>query len=99
MIDIHPEHLEIVKRILTMHVPDTEVSVFGSRVSGMTKEHSDLDLAVKGKGKIARDVMRKLKTAFEESDLPFRVDVVDWNSISAAFKKIVSKKTEILQNF
>lgn len=46
MIDLAAPHLEIVKHILTEHVPQYTVWVFGSRVGGVVKPHSDLDLAV-----------------------------------------------------
>jgi type I restriction enzyme S subunit len=29
----------------------------------------------------------ELEEQFEESDLPFTVDIIDWDSISAAFKQ------------
>lgn len=33
-----------------------------------------------------------LKDAFAESDLPFRVDVVDWAATSEAFREIIEDK-------
>jgi len=82
MIDIKPVHLETVKRILAEHVPDCEVRAFGSRVVGKAKVYSDLDLAVICQGDLSAECLRHLKEAFEESDLPFRVDVLDWNRTS-----------------
>jgi len=38
-----------------------------------------------------------LKEAFEESDLPFRVDITDYNAISNEFRAIIKAKYEILQ--
>jgi predicted nucleotidyltransferase len=92
VIDINPAHLEIVKRILAEIVPDAKVSVFGSRATGSAKEHSDLDLLIKEKSIIEKSTMRKLKSAFEKSDLPFRVDVVDWAATKKNFRKIIEKK-------
>lgn len=97
MIDISPVHLETVKRILGEHVPDCEVRAFGSRVTWTAKDHSDLDLAVVGAGTLDADTLRLLKEAFEESDLPFRVDVIDWHAISENFRKVVEKKFEVIQ--
>ena len=70
MIDLAPQHLETIQRILREHVPACEVRAFGSRVNGTTKSYSDLDLAVVGSGRLADDTLRRLKEAFEESDLP-----------------------------
>ena len=44
-----------------------------------------------------RTRLRRLKEAFEESDLPFRVDVLDWHAISDRFHKVIEKKYEVLQ--
>ena len=96
MIDIHPDHLEIITDILKQFAPGCEVRAFGSRVTGMAKKHSDLDLAVAGKQKIDHKQMSQLKEAFEESDLPFRVDVLDWNGISPEFRQVIETKYEVL---
>jgi predicted nucleotidyltransferase len=91
VIDIRPDHLEIVKNIFKGVLPDCEVFVFGSRAEGPAKEHSDLDLLIKGNSAIDKSIIRKLKTAFEESDLPFRVDIVDWATTQENFRKIIQK--------
>ena len=36
--------------------------------------------------------MDSLNFDFEESDLPFKVDVLDWQSISDNFKKVIKEK-------
>jgi len=77
MIDVPAHHLKTIKGILAEYAGDCEVRAFGSRGNGTAKEYSDLDLAIVGKGKIERRVKMLLREAFEESDLPFRVDVID----------------------
>ncbi len=74
-----------------------EVRVFGSRVGSAPKKYSDLDIAVIGKQKVPYKVLNALKEDFEESDLPFRADVLDWNAISDEFKTVINKKYELLQ--
>ncbi|NOT58416.1 MAG: hypothetical protein HOP18_27795, partial [Deltaproteobacteria bacterium] len=97
MIDVNPNHLETVTRILAGQVPECEVRAFGSRVTWTAKDYSDLDLAVVGDRALDSDALRRLKEAFEESDLPFRVDVLDWHAISPAFQKVIEKKYEVVQ--
>ena len=82
MIDLNPNHLEAVKAILAEHVPGCEVRAFGSRVTWTAKDYSDLDLVIVGAGPLDRKILGRLKEAFEESDLPIRVDVLDWHTIS-----------------
>ncbi|MDD2716510.1 MAG: nucleotidyltransferase domain-containing protein [Candidatus Wallbacteria bacterium] len=96
MIDLNPGHLDTVKRILAEHVPDCEVRAFGSRVTRTAKAYSDLDLAIVSPNPLERDTLRLLKEAFEESDLPVRVDVLDWQSISDKFRKIIEAYYEVL---
>lgn len=97
MINVSPSHLEIVKKILQKYVPGCEVRVFGSRLKEKIKKYSDLDLAIVGKEKLSGDIIYSLKENFQESDLPFRVDVLDWNSISPEFKAVINKEYEVLQ--
>lgn len=89
--------MEIIYKILRSRVPDREVRVFGSRVSGTVKKYSDIDIVVIGKTKLSENVLYSLKEDFRESDLPFRVDVLDWNGISKKFQRIIEKKYEVIQ--
>jgi len=96
MIDISPEQLNTVKNILKEHMPEYEVWAFGSRVTWTAKDYSDLDLALVGDKKISISKLRQLEDAFQESDLPFRVDVLDWNMIDDEFKKLIKEKYEVI---
>ncbi len=97
MIDIAPEYLHEVKRLLGQHAPGVEVWAFGSRVSGRAKNHSDLDLVLINDEPLDWRTIEKLKDAFSESNLPFMVDVVDWHAMSAPFRKIIEEDCEIVQ--
>ncbi|MFH1395133.1 MAG: nucleotidyltransferase domain-containing protein [Candidatus Omnitrophota bacterium] len=98
MIDISERDLLIIKHILRKHVPDCEVRVFGSRITSKTKKYSDLDLVIIGREKLARRVKMLIKEAFEESELSFRVDVLDWYALSESFKKVITEEYEVIQN-
>jgi len=97
MIDLTPQHLAKVQQILRNHVAECEVRVFGSRYLGQAKPYSDLDLCVIGGTAISMQALRALREAFEESDLPFRVDVLDWHTISPEFQAVISRGYEILK--
>ena len=98
MIDLNPNHLGTVKAILAEHVPKCEVRAFGSRATWTAKDYSDLDLAVVGKGPLDWKTLGRLKEAFEESDLPMRVDVLDWHSISDSFRKVLEQDYAVIQD-
>ena len=96
-VDIRADHLEIVQDILCTHLPaGFEVWVFGSRANWTTKDSSDLDLAVEGVASLDHGVMVGLEIAFEESNLPYTVDVVDLNAVSPGFKRIVEDQRVLL---
>ena len=97
MIDLNPKHFETVQHILAQHVPGCEVRAFGSRVKWTAKDYSDLDLAVVGSQPLSWRQRGQLTEAFEESDLPMRVDVLDWHTISEEFKKIITEEYEVIQ--
>ena len=90
LVDIRPDHLRIVQDVLRDHLPaGVEVWVFGSRAQWSAREGSDLDLALEGETELARTVLDALNDAFEESDLPYTVDVVDINRVNERIRQIV----------
>ena len=86
-IDIRPADLATVRRILREHVPALEVRAFGSRVAWNARETSDLDLALMTDEPLSIDRTAKLRAAFTDSDLPCRVDIVDWAAASESFRQ------------
>ncbi|MCA3155589.1 MAG: restriction endonuclease subunit S [Burkholderiales bacterium] len=96
-IDIRPDHLEIVQGILKKYVPLCEVWAFGSRAKWTAKEYSDLDLAIITDRPLSLDVSASLSDDFSESDLPWRVDVVDWATTSESFRKVIERDKIVVQ--
>lgn len=96
-IDLNPHDLEIVLAILRKFVPDREVWAFGSRVKWTAKPFSDLDLAIVGEQPLPINIAADLAEAFDESELPIKVDVVDWAATSDAFRKIIEKDKVVIQ--
>jgi type I restriction enzyme S subunit len=97
MIDLNPKYLETIQQILAEHVLECEVRAYGSRVKWTAEDYSDLDLAVVGSEPLSLRQLHQLKETFAESDLPIRVDVVDWQSLSDGFKKVIEEKYEVIQ--
>jgi type I restriction enzyme S subunit len=92
-IDISPEQLDIVQAILHAHLPKGTLAwAFGSRATWTAKPFSDLDLAVEGAAPLPLEIMGDLQEAFENSDLPWRVDVIDLKSVSPEFRAIVERQ-------
>ncbi len=97
MLDLSPGSLDTVKAILKKHVPNAEVRAFGSRVMQTAKPYSDLDLAIVAEKKLDIKVLGRLREDFQESDLPIRVDIVDWHAISKEFKSVITTRYEVIQ--
>ena len=96
-LDIRPDHLKFVEEILEKHLPDREVWAFGSRVNGTAKETSDLDLVVIGETPLDFQTLGSLRDDFSESNLPYKVDVVDWAKIGEPFREIIRKEKVVIQ--
>ena len=96
-LDIRPDHLKTVQEILERIIPDREVWVFGSRVNGTAKGTSDLDLVVIAENPLDFKTLGALRDAFSESDIPYKVDVVDWATISETFREIIRKDKVVIQ--
>ncbi|MGL4595073.1 MAG: nucleotidyltransferase family protein [Thermoguttaceae bacterium] len=96
MIAVSPFEFETIIQILSEHVPVGEVRAFGSRYKWTNKNYSDLDLAIDTGKKMTMMQMSLLKDAFEECDLPFRVDVLDYQSISPEFRAVIDKGFEVI---
>ena len=91
VLDMSDEHRRMVRVILREHLPgDTQVWVFGSRVNGRARRYSDLDLAIDAGRRLTIDETAILREAFDECDLPYRVDLVDWHAIDDRFRDIIA---------
>ena len=90
-IDLRPDHWAIVRGILRRHVPDRKVLAFGSRATWTAKDYSDLDLAIMGDEPLSPDATSALAERFGGSDLPFKVDLVDWARIDDGFRGIIRR--------
>lgn len=96
-IDLEPHVLARVRMILQTYVPDCEVWAFGSRVDSRGKPFSDLDLALVSATELPTRRLALLAHAFEESDLPIKVDVIDWQSAPPEFRQRIAEHHAIIQ--
>jgi type I restriction enzyme S subunit len=94
---LRPAEWSIVRAILARLVPDRPVWAFGSRTTGRCKPYSDLDLAVGGAQRLPAALLAELSDAFVTSDLPFKVDVLDWAAANASFKTLVRPLRVLVQ--
>lgn len=84
-IDITAEEHRTILELLKRHLPGTTAWVYGSRVKWTSRPQSDLDLVVFATSEQAGRV-GALREAFEESNLPFRVDLFVWDAVPESFR-------------
>lgn len=87
--NLTPVQLGIICDIFAHHLPGRAVQLFGSRAVGRAKSHSDIDLVIMGEESLSVTTMRKLRDAFDDSDLPYHVDLVEWATTSDEFRKVI----------
>ena len=97
VLDLRPDQLQMVLHILQRRVSTFNVWAFGSRAKGTAKPYSDLDLAVITQEPLAVNVLADLSDDFSESDLPFKVDVVDWATTRETFRAIIAQEKIVVQ--
>jgi type I restriction enzyme S subunit len=73
------------------------VLAFGSRAKFLAKPYSDLDLAIKGEAPLILNSLADLRDAFSNSDLTFKVDIVQWETIHEDFREIISKNSVLIK--
>ncbi len=95
-LDLTPEQVEMVRGLLRTHLPDTTVWAYGSRVTGKANRYSDLDLVTFAPAAHTRQVA-ELRDAFDESNLPFRVDLFVWDEVPFSFHPYIRLSHVVLQ--
>lgn len=78
---VSADHLRMLLELIERFIPAATVWAFGSRIKGTHLPASDLDLAVHCDRQTAADALLKFRDALEESNLPFKVQVLDYHTL------------------
>ncbi len=105
-IDLTPEQLQRVRGILWANLRAVDVAelpvggfqawVFGSRATGRARQYSDLDILIARAKPLDWRERANLCDAFEASDLPFRVDIVEAHALAAGMRERVFSERLLL---
>ena len=96
-IDITVGQRKAVLALLERQLPNTTVWVYGSRAKWTARPQSDLDMVVFATPEQASRVSN-LREAFEESNLPFRVDLFVWDAVPERFRKQIEAEHVVLRS-
>lgn len=91
--NIKQEILKILARHLSLEAH--RVFLFGSRASGRAKKWSDFDIGIEGKSSIPLKTLTQIEVDLEESDIPYIVQVVDFNRVSDKFKNFALNNIQL----
>jgi predicted nucleotidyltransferase len=88
-----------IKKIIFQFLNPKEykVFIFGSRVTRKARKYSDYDVGIIGKKPVPGHILVMIEEALEESDLPYRVDIVDFSLVSSAFRQFALSKIKELK--
>lgn len=71
---------------------DVEIVLFGSRARGDYAKTSDIDIGILPRGKINKKKLILLREKLENSNIPYKVDVVDLTQTSREFRERALKE-------
>ena len=94
-IDIGPSDKKILFSLLAKYLPHTPVWAYGSRVKGNARPWSDLDIVVFTSEK-QKYRLSLLREALEESNLSFRVQLLEWDCLPENFKANVAASHAVI---
>ena len=87
MFQLEKRHQKIIQQILSKY--PYKFYAYGSRVKGNAWKLSDLDLCYYDN--IPSGVICEIREEFEQSNLPFMVELVNWKNMRPAFQKAIEK--------
>lgn len=86
MLKLSEKEWQIIKSILQKY--PFKFYAYGSRVKNKAKKYSDLDLCYKEP--IPDAIITKIHEEFEESNLPFKVELLNWHRCSPEFQESIA---------
>lgn len=83
----HLKFQQLIKTTILQNFASAQVFIFGSRAKNRAEQYSDLDIAIDNQVPLDLAKLALLKEQLAQSNIPFQVDIVDWQRISDEFKK------------
>ena len=86
-LDLDEKCVSFINELVGKIFPYAEIFIYGSRTQGKAREYSDVDIALKGD--ISFEGLLTVRALFEDSTFPYKVDVVDLNSLDEKFFAVI----------
>ena len=94
---LEPQDVSAILAVLSRYAPTAEVWAFGSRVTGNARPFSDLDVVIVQDEPLDAEAQAEMQYALSESDLPVKVDIVEWSRTKPSFREIILQNHVVLK--
>ncbi len=91
---VYEKALKLLEDVIKDAFKDSDVKIvlFGSRARGDYIKTSDIDIGILPRGKINKKKLILLREKMENSNIPYKVDIVDLSQASREFKEKALKE-------
>lgn len=92
------DYLGEMKKIIAnrLDIENYRLFLFGSRAVGQNRQFSDYDLGILGPKKVSATALALMNADLDDSDIPYRVEVIDFQNVSESFRRVAMKKVKYL---
>lgn len=80
-----------------LNLKDYKIFFFGSRVTGENSERADIDIAIRGPQAVPLATMAKIEEEIDNLPTLYKIDVVDFQTVSPEFRQVASQKIEMIE--
>ena len=92
--NLEKKFASLIKTTIDKHLRGAEVFLFGSRAKNTNQEFSDIDIAIKCSN-LDFATLAKIRFDLEESNLPYKIDLVDYDDLN---QEILKKSVKLIKN-
>ncbi len=91
---IESQNFDFIKKTLIdpIHEQGGKVWIFGSRARGNFHPYSDLDVLIQINTAHSKRILETAKEKLEESNLPFKVDIVLEENLAESYRKQIQQE-------
>lgn len=89
-IDERTKH--IIIGVISTLFPQAKIYLYGSRARGTYKHGSDIDVAIDAGKKLERVDVGEARDMLNESNIPYKIEVVDFHNIPDQMQKNILKE-------
>jgi predicted nucleotidyltransferase len=89
---------EKIVSLIAALMPDVKIYLFGSRARQTHSKWSDIDLALDAGHVLPNVKVDEVKSVLEATNMPYKVDVLDFHSVSADMQASIKRDGKVWKN-